>query len=307
MTQPALIVHGGAGNIPPADHDAYLRGCTRAAEVAWKLLDGGASALHAVEAAVRILEDDPTYDSGYGSVLNQRGEVELDAILMDGRTLDLGAVICVQNIANPITLARLVMTETPHKVLAGEGARLFALSQQLPLTPMDDLISAKARERFNRKVRGEQDEEDIAYDAYEPQGTCGAVAVDRAGNLAAATSTGGTNYKMVGRVGDSPLVGAGAYADNLSGAASATGTGEDIMRVCLSKTATDALLRGLNAQQAADYAISYMAQRINGEGGLIMVDKDGGVGFAHNTPCISVAWAEAQPDGSTLIRAAIRR
>src|SRR5579864_2172325 len=126
MTRPALIVHGGAGEIPEAEHELYLTGCRHAAEVAWKLLDGGSTALHAVESAVRVLEDDPTFDSGRGSVLNAAGEIELDALIMDGATLNLGAVIAVQGIANPITSARLLMPYTPHHILAGKGTKAFA-------------------------------------------------------------------------------------------------------------------------------------------------------------------------------------
>jgi beta-aspartyl-peptidase (threonine type) len=300
MTRPALIVHGGAGNIPASEHEAYLRGCRLAAQTAWKLLENGASALHAVEVAVRILEDDPTYDAGYGSVLNQQGEVETDAIIMDGRDLRIGAVICIQHIANPITLARLVMTETPHNILAGEGARLFAASQGIPFTTMEDMISPVARRHFEAKKQGVE----LTGD---PQGTVGAVALDVNGDLAAATSTGGINYKMVGRVGDSPLVGSGAYADNFTGAVSATGHGEDIMRVCLSKTAADAIAHGKTAQEAAEYAIKILVDRVHGEGGLIVVDKDGNVGFAHSTPEISVAWVGWNAEGQPTIHAAIRR
>ncbi len=294
MNRPALIVHGGAGNIAEAEHADYLNGCKVAAQTAWKLLEGGASALHAVETAVRILEDDPTYDAGYGSVLNQRGEVEMDALIMDGRDLKLGAVMCVQNIANPITLARLVMTETPHNILVGEGAKAFAVSQSIPLSPMEDLVTPKARRRFEEM-------------SAESKGTVGAVALDMQGNVAAATSTGGMNYKMVGRVGDSPLVGSGAYADNWSGAVSATGNGEAIMRVCLSKTATDAIAHGMNAQEAAEYAIKVLVDRVGGEGGLIIVDKNGNVGYAHSTQYISVAWVEPDSAGLATIRAAIKR
>jgi beta-aspartyl-peptidase (threonine type) len=282
MTRPALIVHGGAGDIPAADHEIYLAGCREAAQAAWKLLDSGSTALHAVESAVRILEDDPTFDSGRGSVLNAAGEIELDALIMDGATLKLGAVIAVQGIANPITLARLVMTDTSHQVLAGEGAKAFAIEKGIPIVSTADLTTQHALERFRAR--------NAAKLTTGSTGTCGAVALDQHGHVAAATSTGGTAHKLPGRVGDSPLVGSGGYADDQTGAASATGEGESIMRVVLSKTATDAIGRGLDAQAAADFAVRTLVERVKGQGGLIIVDHNGNLGFAHSTPYISVAW-----------------
>lgn len=301
MTRPALIVHGGAGFIPDEEQPDYINGCKRAAEVAWKLLEGGASALHAVEVAVRILEDDPTFDSGYGSVLNREGVIEVDAIIMDGQKLDLGAVIAVKNIANPVTLARLVMTETPHKVLAGDGARAFAQSQGIPLVENEALISAKARARHEHSLATHSIEE------QDRRGTCGAVALDRDGNIAAATSTGGVPFKMPGRVGDSPLVGSGAYADNETGGASATGDGEQIMRVCLAKTVTDAIGQGMTAQEAADYAIKRLVDRVQGKGGVIVVDHAGNIGFAHSDRNIAVAYAAPIDAEITEIRTAMHR
>lgn len=298
MTRPALIVHGGAGDIPAADHALYLAGCRHAAQVAWKLLDNGSTALHAVESAVRILEDDPTFDSGRGSVLNAAGEIELDALIMDGATLNLGAVIAVQGIANPITLARLVMTDTPHHVLAGEGAKAFAIEKGVPIVSTADLATQRTLERFHARKTAQ-----LSTPAPGSTGTCGAVAFDRHGHVAAATSTGGTAHKLPGRVGDSPLVGSGGYADDQTGAASATGEGESIMRVVLSKTATDAIGRELDAQAAADYAVRVLVERVNGQGGLIVVDHNGNIGFAHSTPYLSAAWIA--PDGS--VQAAIRK
>ncbi len=298
MTRPALIVHGGAGDIPVAEHELYLAGCRRAAQVAWQLLDGGSTALHAVEAAVRILEDDPTFDSGRGSVLNAIGEIELDALIMDGTALNLGAVIAVQGVANPITLARLVMTDTSHNVLAGEGAQAFAVQKGIPLVTTADLATAHTLERFQaRQAAG------LSTPTSGGTGTCGAVALDQRGHVAAATSTGGTPHKLPGRVGDSPLVGSGGYADDQTGAASATGEGESIMRVVLSKTATDAIGRGLDAQAAADFAVRVLVERVQGQGGLIVVDHNGNIGFAHSTPYLSAAWIA--PDGS--VQAAIRK
>ena len=300
MTRPALIVHGGAGDIPLSDHADCMAGTSLAAHTAWQLLEAGASALHAVEAAVRILEDDPIFDSGRGSFLNAEGEIELDAIIMDGESLDMGAVISVQGIANPITLARLVMTDTPHKILAGLGARAFAQQKGIPFVTSADLTTPQTLAEYLAWKKAQA--KSIAAPLVAGKGTCGAVARDVNGHVAAATSTGGKPFKLPGRVGDSPLVGSGAYADDRSGAASATGDGEYIMRVVLSKTATDAIERGLNAQAAADYAIQVLVNRVKGEGGLILVDHNGQVGFAHSTAYISVAWVTA--DG--VIQAAMR-
>lgn len=291
MTTPALIVHGGTGNIPLEDHPAMMDGTRHAAEIAWKLFISGGSALDAVEAAVRALEDNPAFNAGRGSVLNSRGEIEMDALIMDGATLDLGAVIAVQNVANPITLARYVMTRSPHKVLAAAGAREFATKMGIPFSSLLEMSTPRSLKRYQeRRARGEN------FDPSTHKGTVGAVALDRKGNLAAATSTGGVAFKLPGRVGDSPLVGAGAYADNQTGAASATGDGEQIMRVLLCKTATDAIGQGMNAQAAAEYAVRIMVERVNGRGGIIVVDRNGTVGFAHVDPSIAVAWV--QTDGS---------
>jgi beta-aspartyl-peptidase (threonine type) len=294
MTRPALIVHGGAGDISVADHAACMAGTSLAARTAWQMLEAGASALHAVEAAVRILEDDPIFDSGRGSVLNAVGEIELDALIMDGATLNMGAVICVQGVANPITLARLIMTDTPHNILSGEGARAFARQKSIPLVSSADLTTPQTLANFQAWQKSQLS--GSVPPTVAAKGTCGAVALDVNGHVAAATSTGGKAFKLPGRVGDSPLVGSGAYADDRSGAASATGDGEYIMRVVLSKTATDAIASGLDAQAAADHAVRVLVERVGGEGALILVDHNGHIGFAHSTSYISVAWVAA--DGS---------
>ncbi len=297
MPIPALIVHGGAGNIPEAEHADYLAGCRMAFEAGWRLLDRGASALDAVEAAVRAMEDNPTFDAGVGSVLNSVGEIELDAMIMDGATLKLGAVAAVRGIANPVTLARRIMADTVHSMLVGPGARRYAEQIGLRLCSQAELTVPRevARYREYQQAAIEKRPQPVAD-------TVGAVAIDRDGNVAAATSTGGIAYKLPGRVGDSPLVGSGAYADNQCGGASATGHGEVIMRVVLCKTATDAMAGGLTAQEAADRALAVLRERVGGQAGLIVLDRDGGVGFAHTTPHMVVAWR--LPDGD--IRTSIR-
>jgi beta-aspartyl-peptidase (threonine type) len=299
MPIPALIVHGGAGDIPEAEHADYLAGARVAFEAGWRLLERGESALDAVEAAVRSMEDNATFDAGVGSVLNSVGEIELDALIMDGRTLDLGAVAAVRGIANPITLARRIMEHTEHNVLVGAGARRYAEQIGLRLCSQAELTVPRevARYRSQQQSIAKNGSREVAG-----HDTVGAVAVDQFGNVAAATSTGGRAFKLPGRVGDSPLVGSGGYADNLCGGASATGHGESIMRVLMSKAATDAILHGKSAQAAANQAIDLLAERVKGEAGIIVLDRDGGIGFAHNTPHMAAAWCDASGVVHTYIK-----
>ncbi|MBP8973665.1 MAG: isoaspartyl peptidase/L-asparaginase [Anaerolineae bacterium] len=296
---PRIIVHGGAWKIAEETHADHIAGARAAAEAGLAILAAGGSALDAVERAVMVMEDDPTFDAGVGSVLNRAGDIEMDAIIMDGRTLRLGAVAAVRGITNPVRLARLIFDDTDHSLLVGEGARRFAEAKGMRLCAQAELTVPREIERFLRLQK--MPDYRLSYEfTPDPQGTVGAVAIDAGGHVAAATSTGGVAYKMPGRVGDSPLVGSGAYADDLSGAASATGHGESIMRVVLCKTATDAVARGLSAQQAADYAIRTMFERTGGYGGLILVDRQGQVAFAYNTPHMTVAWTGE--DGSVHAR-----
>jgi beta-aspartyl-peptidase (threonine type) len=287
-SSPILVVHGGAYDIPTESHEAHTAGCRRAAKAGWQVLAGGGSALEAVEAAVRVLENDPTFDAGRGAYLNAAAEIELDAIIMDGRDLNFGAVAAVQRVRHPVTLARRVMTECTHTMLAGPGAETFAREHNVPVCPLKDLLTRRELERWRAEI-GDTPRE---WDGNAiPSDTVGAVALDAAGNLAAATSTGGTFNKHPGRVGDSPLVGCGAYADNRVGAASATGEGEALMKVVISKTVCDFLARGIAAQEAADAAIAVLAERTTGKGGIIVLDRRGRVGIAHNTPYIAHAIA----------------
>jgi beta-aspartyl-peptidase (threonine type) len=282
------LVHGGAWEIPgKLRHDA-IEGCSKAAAIGWDVLANGGSALEAVEAAVRTLEDNPTFDAGRGSVLNAAGEIELDAIIMDGRDLDVGAVMAVKHVRHPVTLARLIMTKSKHSILASDGAETFAREHGLSLVPSWHLLVERERERWWSKEAEEEPSE--APLPQQPAGTVGALALDLEGHLAAATSTGGTFNKYPGRVGDSPLVGSGAYADDRTGATSATGEGEDLMKIVISKTACDYLARGMTTQQAAETAIDLLSERTGGRGGLIVLDTYGGIGIAHCTPCLAHAY-----------------
>jgi beta-aspartyl-peptidase (threonine type) len=303
MRPPALIVHGGAGDIPEEMHQNRVDGCREAARVGWDVLRRHGSALDAVEAAVRTMEDDPTFDAGYGSVLNASGEVEMDAIIMDGRDLNLGAVMAVKRVRHPVTLARLVMTESEHTILVSLGAENFALEHGIPLCPNWDLIVTRERERYDatrslvseaRACRLTAHDQSKARLRDQPGDTVGAVALDSDGHLAAATSTGGTFNKHPGRVGDSPLVGSGAYADDRVGAVSATGEGEDLMKIVISKSICDFLDRGMTAQEAAEVAVSLLGQRTSGRGGVVVLDRQGGIGIAHNTPYLVYAHITAE-------------
>jgi beta-aspartyl-peptidase (threonine type) len=288
---PSFIVHGGAWDIPDAEAPGHLNGCRAAAQIGWSILQKGGSALDAVEAAIRSLEDDPAFDAGRGAWLNSAGEVELDAIIMSGEALDNGAVAAVQHVRNPISLARLVMERTPHALIIGAGAERFAQAQGLPSCDESELLTGRELERW-REIRVQKDFSVTEAFGGPPRGTVGAVARDRAGHIAAGTSTGGTPNKMQGRVGDSPLIGCGCYADDLSAGASATGWGESIMKVVLCKAACDFVAQGHSAHQAAVKAIGLLADRAQGLGGLIVIDRLGQIGVACNTPRMARAWIE---------------
>jgi beta-aspartyl-peptidase (threonine type) len=229
---------------------------------------------------VRALEDDERFNAGRGSALTRDGTVEMDAAIMSGEGLRLGAVAAVSGVRNPIELARRVLEDGAHALLVGAGAVDFAREAGIPLCAPDFHVTETARGDLARE---------LARRAHATGGgTVGAVAVDAGGHVAAATSTGGMVGKRAGRVGDSPLPGAGTYADDEAGAASATGHGERIMQVALTKTAIDLLRAGRPAAQAARAALATL-DRVAGHGGLIVVDKNGGVGAAFNTT--SMSWA----------------
>lgn len=277
MNRPVMVVHGGAWFVPEEEREEALAAVRRAAAAGWARLEAGASALDAVEAAIHILEDATVFDAGRGSYFNRAGHIEMDAMMMDGRTLNVGAVAAVHQIRHPITLARKVMAYPDFNFLVGEGAKDFAAEQGMRLCDPAELM-------------GRRDSGGWSPPKPPPSDTVGAVAMDREGNLASGTSTGGTPNKRPGRVGDSPLVGSGGYADNLTGAASATGAGEALMRIVISKSACDLIAAGKSAQEAAAAVIRLLHERVYGYGGIILIDREGGVGLAHNTPNMSYAY-----------------
>lgn len=262
---PVLVVHGGAGAWDPSYLEAAARGIRAALSAGWAQLERG-SALDGVEAAVAALEDDETFNAGLGSCLTADGRVQMDALIMDG-ALNAAAVACVERIRNPIRAARQIMRHSPHVLFAGVDAERLAERLGVSLCDNSELIV----ERQLRRLGGVQD-------------TVGAVALDAAGNVAAATSTGGMTGKAPGRVGDSPLVGCGGYADNDAGAASTTGWGEPIMKLMLAGWAVERLRLGIPANRAAELAIDYLQRRVSGSGGVILVDRDGRYGAASNAP-----------------------
>jgi beta-aspartyl-peptidase (threonine type) len=268
----ALIVHGGAGVYPPQYIDPAQQGCREGLLVGWRVLQNNGSALDAVEAAVRALEDNPLFNAGTGSSLTSEGNIEMDAGIMDGAQLQVGSVAGVELIKNPIKLARKVL-ESPHVLLIGRGAQQFALEHDMSLCTHEDLFTERAYARWQQKRAAQIQEKERKH------GTVGAVAIDSAGHLAAATSTGGFANKHPGRVGDSPLVGCGFYADSHAGI-SCTGYGEDFIRLLIARRAAEYVAQGLTAQLAADEAITYLDTHTDETGGLIVIDAQGNVGFA---------------------------
>ena len=294
--RPVLIVHGGAWEIPPIAVSACRDGCRRALDTGLQILDAGGSALDAVESAIVALEEDPIFDAGYGSHLNLRGRVQLDAILMEGATLNAGAVAAVERVRNPILLARRVLEASPHVLLVADGAEEFAREQGIALCEPEDLVTPSQRQAW---LRCREAGHKSAAHFPSQQGTVGAVAIDAAGRIAAGTSTGGTCCKYPGRVGDSPLIGCGCYADDEAGGASSTGWGEGIMKIVMAKTAIEMLRAGRSPQEAADDSIRLLSQRVKGTGGLILVDRQGRVGASFSTP--NMAFAYRDPSGAVVI------
>ncbi len=272
---PAIIVHGGAGNKSSRPKEESLEIVKKAAEAGYEILKNGGSALDAVEKAIIVFEDSGKVNAGVGSVLNEKGFQELDALIMDGTTLNFGAVMSVTKTRNPIALARYIMEKTPHVAFSAEGAnKLYEKMVEEGYRPRTDL----------KPIENNKNQNDSGD-------TVGAVAVDSEGRIAVGGSTGGTKKKMVGRVGDTPMVGSGEYATPIAGAA-ATGVGEVIAKVLLSRTATLLVEQGMTPELAAEAAIKYLTERVNGPAGVIVLDHKGRIGFAHNTNIMAIAYIQ---------------
>jgi beta-aspartyl-peptidase (threonine type) len=286
----AVLVHGGAGDAGGGHVARHVGGCRAAADSAAEVLRAGGTALDAVERAVLMLEDDPSFNAGTGACLNVEGLIELDAAIMEGSRLRVGAVCALPPFVHPIAIARAVLEDRRHVLYAAGGAARFAVDHGFTPSSSEAMTTTAARDQWAR-ARAQ------ASDAHAAGGaeTVGAVARDVRGTVAAATSTGGRVNKSVGRVGDTPVVGAGTYADDDAGACSATGDGEALIRVCLAKSAIDLLRARAHPEEAARAVIRMMGVRLDAGGGVILVDRFGRLGLARNTSAMT--WAAA---GETL-------
>jgi len=302
----AIVVHGGAGVIErstmkPETEAAYRASMTKATEAGAKVLDSGGSALDAIEAAIHILEDDPLFNAGRGAVFTAEGKNELDSAIMDGATLKAGAVAGVTRTRHPISLARAVMDKSPHVMLIGAGADAFAAQAGLEQVDPSYFFTERRWQGLIKQLRkenrpiparpaGAPPEPAEPMSAIEPPdahkyGTVGVVALDKQGNIAAGTSTGGVQAKLWGRVGDSPIIGAGTYASNQSCAVSGTGTGEYFIRLTVAREVCDLVrFKGMKLQDAADQVIHKELQDLKGDGGIIAIAPDGQMAWSFNTP-----------------------
>lgn len=305
----SIMIHGGAGALDNVKDNKtavrYLESMRNILEHGREVLLLGGSAVQAVETCASLLEDDPVFNAGCGSVLNENGKVEMDAAIMDGRDLLAGAVAAVDNIPNPIQLARYVMTESEHVMLISEGAMRFADHCGIERAPENyfytpDRVKQLEKARLQHKMMLDHDDtEDDSED--QKYGTIGAIARDMQGNLAAATSTGGIVNKRMGRVGDSPIIGAGVYADNETCAVSATGYGEEFMRSVISKTIADFIyMKGMNAEDATQAGIEYLTRKVKGRGGVIVIDHEGNCSSGFTTKKMIHGWIEK--GGDTIVR-----
>lgn len=296
--KPAIAVHGGAGTWQPERSQAGLEGVKKAVERGFEILKNDGNALDSVMEAVAVLEDEGTFNAGYGSSLNIEKGIEMEASIMDGKTLQAGAVGLLKDIKNPVRLARIVMEKTDHVFVVGEGAeklaKIFNLERRNPITELRlKYYEQQKRALMDGKFELPKLSELIkAHPEIFELETVGAVAIDKNGNVAAATSTGGFPLKLPGRIGDSPLIGCGTYADNQAGACSATGVGEIAIRLTLAKTVCNYMENGKTAQEAVEMAINLVNKRLSStynSMGLIAIDAYGRVGAAHNSP--NLCWA----------------
>ncbi len=292
-----FLIHGGAGvirkgSLTPEREKAYRRKLKEALLTGYRTLQSGKSSLDAVEAALRVMEDSPLFNAGKGAVFTADGKNELDASIMDGRTQNAGAVAGLHRVKNPITLARAVMEKSPHVMMISEGAEKYAKELGITLVPekyfwtkrrwdsLQRIIEREKAKKAEKKVVGI----DLREQPSNKFGTVGAVALDKDGNLAAGTSTGGMTYKKYGRVGDVPVIGAGTYANNATCAVSATGWGEFFIRLSVARDISSLMeYKNMSLQNAADTVIHQKLQNLGGDGGIIAIDKDGNLGISFNS------------------------
>lgn len=303
QTKPVIVVHGGAGTWQPERSQLGIEGVKKAAKAGFDLLKDGGDAVHSVMEAVMVMEDDGSFNAGFGSSLNIEKKVEMEASIMDGKTLAAGAAGLLTDIKNPVRLARVVMEQTDHIFVVGDGAEKLAEINNLERrSPIAELRLKYYEQQMKALQQGEYGLPRLAelvkkHPELFKLETVGAVAIDKGGNTAAATSTGGYPLKLPGRIGDSPLIGSGTYADNQAGACSATGIGEIAIRLVLAKTVCSQMENGKTAQDAVETAIKLVNKKIpigRDSMGLIAVDMNGNIGAAHNTP--NMCWAYITPE-----------
>jgi len=307
-----FVIHGGAGvitkgSMTPEREKEYRAKLEEALTAGYKALQSGKSSLDAVEIAIRIMEDSPLFNAGKGAVFNHDGKNELDSSIMDGKTLAAGAVAGLHHIKNPISLARLVMEKSPHVMMVGDGAEKFAVEQGIPLVDEKYFFTQsrwdalqKVLKEEKEKAAGKKVSSNYAELPYNKFGTVGAVALDKDGNLAAGTSTGGMTNKKYGRVGDSPIIGAGTYADNNSCAVSGTGWGEFFIRLGVARDICSLVeYKDMPLQQAADLVIHKKLQDAGGDGGIIAMDRFGHIAISFNDEGMYRAYIDA--DGKPVV------
>jgi beta-aspartyl-peptidase (threonine type) len=282
---PALIVHGGAG-ADPDDKPAYREALGEALRRGWAVLRGGGSALDAIERTIQAMEEHPRLNAGYGSALTEGGTVECDASIMEGDTLQAGAVGAVSGVRSAIGLARRILEDGRHILLVGDGAHAFARDQGVPLCSPDALVTDPQRRSLAEHLAARPEK------TRQTSGTVGAVAIDVHGRIVAGTSTGGYTGKRPGRVGDSALIGSGTYADSRLGGVSTTGNGEAFIRTVLAKTALDILKELDDPQLAADISLDIVREEGRGSGGLILIDWRGRLAYATSTTFMPVGWCQ---------------
>ncbi len=285
----ALAIHGGAGAISKEKMTSELEKeyhsvLSEALLAGYEILLNNGNSINAVQQAILILEDSPLFNAGKGAVFTSAGENELDAAIMDGKTLRAGTVAGVKHIKNPILLARTVMERSPHLLLIGHGAELFAKEHGFDLVSPSYFFTQRQGDKLQRAIEREQSGSNIEISEDEKHGTVGAVALDKAGNLAAGTSTGGMTNKRIGRVGDSPIIGAGTYANNETCAVSATGHGEYIMRLVAAHDISALMAyQQMSLQDAAELVVMKKLSQLNGTGGVIAIDTKGNIAMPFNT------------------------
>ena len=292
----SLIIHGGAWDIPDKRLEEHRKGVTKALDIGWGILRNGGDAITAVEQVVRSLEDDGSFDAGRGSHLNADGDIQLDASMMCGKTLRCGAVAALRRVRNPVTLARLVMERSEHILLVGKGAEDFAVREGVRLCKPEELINPRELEHW-KAARGTKkfSTKDAFRKLKAASDTVGAVAMDSHGDICVGTSTGGTFNKHPGRVGDSPLIGSGTYADNTTGGVSTTGWGEGMIKVVMAKSVIDIMENSSgDAQYAAQKGIDLLKRKVDGYGGVIVMNNQGRFGVAFNTPRMARAFINAE-------------